>query len=123
MYNLVLNSDHTLIKTVLEAEQATTAADLKPIEEAIAALTTEKTALETAKKDKKEEEIPQADKDKLADVEKQLTAERDKKQSLYAHFAADNTTVKQLIDLALLQTGLLRGEALTRFVKRSLDRL
>ena len=91
------------------------------IDAQIAALDAEKKQLEEAKKGKKEEEVPQADKDKLADVEKNLSAERGKKNAVYASFAAQNDTVKQLIDLALLQNGMLKGEALNKFVKRSIS--
>ena len=121
MYNLVLNSDHSLIKEVLTEEENACAESLKPIDEKIKALVDEKKRLEESKKDKKEEEIPQADKDKLADVEKTLADEKQKKETLFSEYATKNTTVKQLIDLALLQNGMLKGEALNRFVKRSID--
>ena len=121
MYNLVLNHDHPLIKSVLEAEKQACGSEVAQIDAQIAALDAEKKQLEEAKKGKKEEEVPQADKDKLADVEKNLSAERGKKNAVYAGFAAQNDTVKQLIDLALLQNGMLKGEALNKFVKRSIS--
>ncbi len=121
MYNLVLNSDHRLIKSILSEEESACAESLKPVEEKIQSLSNEKKALEDAKKDKKEEEIAQADKNKLSDIEKALTDEKAKKESLFASFASGNEAVQQLIDLALLQNGMLKGEALSRFVKRSIN--
>lgn len=121
MYNLVLNSDHRLIKSVLTEEESTCCEKLKPVEEKIQNLAEEKKTLEEAKKDKKEEEVPQAEKDQLNEIEKALTEEKGKKETIFRDFAAGNETVKQLIDLALLQNGMLKGEALSRFVKRSID--
>ncbi|MGI6219511.1 MAG: molecular chaperone HtpG [Bacteroidaceae bacterium] len=121
MYNMVLNHDHPLIKSVLEAEKAECGEDVAKIDATISSLDAEKKQLEEAKKGKKDEEVPQADKDKLADVEKNISAEREKKNALYAGFAAKSDTVKQLIDLALLQNGMLKGEALSKFIKRSID--
>ncbi len=121
MYNMVLNHDHPLIKSVLETEKAECGEDVAKIDATISSLDAEKKQLEEAKKGKKDEEVPQADKDKLADVEKNISAEREKKNALYAGFAAKSDTVKQLIDLALLQNGMLKGEALSKFIKRSID--
>ncbi len=121
MYNMVLNHDHPLIKSVLDGEKQACGEEVARIDGIISSLDAEKKQLEEAKKGKKDEEIPQADKDKLADVEKNIAAEREKKNALYADFAAQNNTVKQLIDLALLQNGMLKGEALSRFIKRSID--
>ncbi len=121
MYNLVLNSDHRLVKSVLSAEENSCAEKLNPVEEKIQSLTHEKSTLEAAQKDKKEEEIPQAEKDQLSDLEKALSEEKGKKEAIFSEFASGNETVKQLIDLALLQNGMLKGEALSRFIKRSID--
>ena len=121
MYNLVLNSDHSLIRSVLQSEEAECTAQLAPVNEKITALQAERASLEEAKKDKKEDEIPQADKDKLQDVDQSLAAEKANKQQILSQFAEKNAVVKQLIDLALLQNGMLKGEALSKFVKRSID--
>ena len=48
----------------------------------------------------------------------ELRAERDK---VWADYAATNKMVSQLIDLALLGNGMLKGEALSRFIKRSVE--
>ena len=77
--------------------------------------------LSKQQKDKKEDEISVAEKDELESLEKQIEALKSKKNDVYAKYAADNKVVKQLIDLALLQNGMLKGEALSKFVKRSIE--
>ena len=121
MYNIVLNSDHALIKGILSDSESNTSAAIKPIEDEIASLNDKRKSLEKAKEGKKDEEIPQADKDALADVTKKLDDERKKKDDVYANYAKGNQIVHQLIDLALLQNGMLKGEALNNFVKRSVE--
>lgn len=121
MYNLVLNSDHPLIQSVLKAEKAACSEQLTPIVAQTATLEGEKASIEASHKDLKPEEISQADKDKLTELDKAIANEKAKKETLFTQFAADNNAVKQLIDLALLQNGMLRGEALSKFVKRSIE--
>ncbi|MGL4851039.1 MAG: molecular chaperone HtpG [Phocaeicola sp.] len=121
MFNLVLNADHKLVKQVLSEADAACNESLLPIEAEAVALNLRKSELEKAKEGKKEEEIAQADKDALSDVAKQLDEVSNKKKALFAAYAADHKVVKQLIDLALLQNNMLKGKALTDFVKRSID--
>ncbi len=121
MYNIVLNSDHALIKGILSDSEANTSAAISPIEAEITSLNDKRKSLEKAKEGKKDEEIPQADKDALTDVTKKLDDERKKKEEVYANYAKGNQIVHQLIDLALLQNGMLKGEALNNFVKRSVE--
>ena len=121
MMNVVVNTDHPLIKRVTEEGESATADALKPIEAEIKGLTARKDAINQSNKDKKYDEISQESKDELQKVNKDIEAERQKKTDTIGNYAKDNALVHQLIDLALLQNGLLRGEALTNFVRRSLD--
>ena len=77
--------------------------------------------IEQAQKDKKADEITEAEKNDLADVEKKIADEKGKKEAVIAKYASGNKVVHQLIDLALLQNGMLKGEALNNFVKRSIE--
>jgi len=119
--NVVLNTDHRLVKQVLADAESALAAQLKPIDADIAGLSAKRDAINQSNKDKKWDEIPQESKDELTKAEKDIDAAREKKRGLVADWAKDNKVVHQLIDLALLQNGLLRGEALNAFVKRSVD--
>ena len=53
--------------------------------------------------------------------EKAVQEQKDKKQAVLSDYAAKNDIIHQLIDLALLQNGMLKGEALDKFLKRSVD--
>ena len=120
-FNLVLNSDHELVKKVLADTAETTEEALKPIVSELRGLKARETALQQAQKDKKWDEITQAEKDDLNDTREKVKAEEDKRVAVIADFAKNNKVVHQLIDLALLQNGMLKGAALNEFLKRSVD--
>ncbi|WP_415955856.1 molecular chaperone HtpG [Phocaeicola plebeius] len=121
MFNLVLNSDHRLIKQVLSDAETACAEKLVPVESEIAMLTLRRNELQKAQEGKKDEEIPTAEKDELSDVEKKIEEQKTEKENILNGYAAGNKVVHQLIDLALLQNNMLKGEALTNFVKRSVE--
>ena len=121
MFNLVLNSDHRLIKQVLEDAEAACSEKLVPVESEIAMLKLRENELHKAHEGKKDEEIPTTEKDELHDVEKKLDEQKKQKTDIINEYAAGNKVVHQLIDLALLQNNMLKGEALTNFVKRSIE--
>ncbi|MDY2692978.1 MAG: molecular chaperone HtpG [Prevotella sp.] len=120
-YTLILNADHPLVKGIVENEEAECADQLKPVESEMKGLQARLDALRQSQKDKKPEEITQEEKDDVADTEKKLNEQKSKKSQLIADYAKGNNVLHQLIDLALLQNGMLKGEALGRFVKRSVD--
>ena len=121
MYTLILNTDHPLIQSVLTAEKEQTADSLKPINEETTALQAREEALEASHKGMKDEEIPSAEKDELSELHTKIDAQRTKREAIYTDFAKDNKVLHQLIDLALLGNGMLKGEALSKFIKRSVD--
>ena len=121
MYTLILNTDHPLIQSVLTVEKEATADSLRPINEETLALQTRREALEASHKGKKDEEIPSAEKDELSTLTTQIDAQRTKREAIYTDFAKDNNRLHQLIDLALLGNGMLKGEALSKFIKRSVE--
>ncbi|WP_221657622.1 molecular chaperone HtpG [Bacteroides salyersiae] len=121
MFNLVLNSDHKLIKQVLSEEETACAADIVPLQLSIDDATKQRDALQKKQEGKKEEDIPTSEKDELKDVNKKLDELKSKKEAVFAGYASKNKVVRQLIDLALLQNNMLKGEALNNFVKRSIE--
>ena len=120
-FNLVLNSDHRLVKEVLSSFNSDLSAQLQPIESEIKGQEARMAALNQQTEGKKPEEITQETKDDKAATQKALDEQRSKKQQLISDYAQKNPVVQQLIDLALLQNGMLKGEALDRFLKRSVD--
>ena len=120
-YTIVLNSDHAIIKQILNESNTSTAEKLQPIRSEIKGLQAREAALRQEQGKKKPEEVTQNEKDELKNTEDELTKQRNEKNSVIADYAKNNNAIHQLIDLALLQNGLLKGAALDKFIKRSVD--
>ncbi len=121
MYNVVLNSDHALVKKVLTEVETATADALKPIECELKGLNARLQVLEQEQKDKKYDEITEAERKDLEECHSAIAAEEAKQKDVLASFATQHAVIPQLIDLALLQSGLLKGSELNRFIKRSIE--
>ena len=121
MYNVVLNSDHALVKKVLAEVETATADALKPIECELKGLNARLQVLEQEQKDKKYDEITEAERKDLEECRSAIAAEEAKQKDVLASFATQHAVIPQLIDLALLQSGLLKGSELNRFIKRSIE--
>lgn len=121
MFNLVLNADHPLVKEVLAGEEQACAADIVPIQLSMDDTNKRRNELKKSHEGKKDEEIPTAEKDGLSELDKKWEELKTKKEAVLADYASKNPVVRQLIDLALLQNGMLKGEALNNFVKRSIE--
>ena len=121
MFNLVLNSDHKLVKEVLADEEKECSAAIAPIQTELEDVTKRRDALKKKQEGKKDEDIPTAEKDELNDLDKKWDELKQQKDSIFAGYAGKNKVVRQLIDLALLQNNMLKGEALNNFVKRSIE--
>lgn len=120
-YTLVVNTDHKLVNTILENEKKEMSAQLEPINFEIKETEKKQAELDELNKGKKDEEIPQVDKDRKSEYSKTIADLNKQKNSLLEEYGKGNKVVGQLIDLALLANGLLKGEALNRFVKRSVE--
>ena len=120
-YTLVVNTDHKLVNTILENEKKEMGARLEPINFEIKETEKKQAELDELNKGKKDEEIPQVDKDRKSEYSKTIADLNKQKNSLLEEYGKGNKVVGQLIDLALLANGLLKGEALNRFVKRSVE--
>ena len=120
-YSLVLNSEHPLIKKVLDDTKAACGEALAPIDGEIKSLEAKQSALKQLLDKKKPEELTQEEKDERQNTEKAISEQKEKRNSIIAGYAKDNKIVHQIIDLALLQNGMLKGVALNEFLKRSVD--
>lgn len=120
-YNLVINTNHPLVLRVNDDLEKSTREKTSKIEEKLKPLLETKTELEKVNKGKKDEEIPQADKDRMEELNKKIRELEEKKKNILEEFGKKSKLVPQLIDLALLSNNMLKGEDLTRFVKRSID--
>ena len=120
-YNLVLNADHPLVKKVLDDITANTAKELKPVASELKGQEARLAALHQSQDSKKTEELTQEEKDDMQKTQKTVSELQDKKKAIVAAYAKGNDIVHQLIDLALLQNGMLQGAALDKFLKRSIS--
>ena len=120
-YNLVLNADHPLVKKVLDDVTANTAEELKPIASELKGQEARLAALHQSQDSKKAEELTQEEKDDMQNTQKTVAELQEKKKAIVAAYAKGNDIVHQLIDLALLQNGMLQGAALDKFLKRSIS--
>ena len=120
-YNLVLNADHPLVKKVLDDITANTAEELKPVASELKGQEARLAALHQSQDSKKTEELTQEEKDDMQNTQKTVSDLQDKKKAIVAAYAKGNDIVHQLIDLALLQNGMLQGAALDKFLKRSIS--
>ena len=122
-YNLVVNTAHPVIEKLLSEEENACGAEVSPVATELAEVKAKHDKLQESHKGKKDEEIPTAEKDELSELAKQMDELGNKKKTVYKAFASENKQVRQLIDLALLANNMLKGEALAKFVKRSVELL
>lgn len=120
-YNLVINTDHALVKDILENEESACNEKLQPILADMKGWKARQSELRETQNSKKEEEITEAEKEDMTNTNKKIAELRVECNKIIAEYAAGNKKVSQLIDLALLSNGLLKGEALSNFIKRSVD--
>lgn len=121
MYSLVLNSDHHLVKEVLDDMKNVTESKMSPIEQMLKELNEQRTVLENSQKDKKTDELTDDDKNAMKQCNDAIAVQEEARKNVWSEYAKQNPVVAQLIDLALLQNGLLRGEALSKFINRSVN--
>ncbi|MDR2041768.1 MAG: molecular chaperone HtpG [Tannerella sp.] len=120
-YNLVLNTDHSLVKNILADEEKACAEQLQPILADLKGWQARQSDLREAQNKKKPDEVTAAEKEDMTNTNKKLDELREQRNAILAGYAAGNPLVGQLIDLALLGNGLLKGEPLSRFIRRSVE--
>ena len=120
-YNLVLNTDHALVQDILAGEEAACSEKLQPIQADMKGWKARQADLREAQNKKKADEITEAEKEDMTNTNQKITGLREEINQILDEYAASNKKVSQLIDLALLSNGMLKGEALSNFIKRSVE--
>ena len=120
-FNLVINTAHPLIEKLVSEEETATEAETAPFNAQLGEMKNHQTSLKDSHKGKKDEEISSEEKEELESLQKKIDELTENKKNVYRAYAADNKQVRQLIDLALLANNMLKGEALAKFVKRSVE--
>lgn len=121
MYSVLVNTDHPLVKKISGDATAACGESVSPVESEISALKARVEELRKAKEGKKTDEVPEAEKNELTEKENAISEKEKQKDEIYAGFGSGNKTVNELIDLALLQVGMLKGKALDAFIRRSIE--
>ncbi len=122
-YSLIINTENPVSKKVIEQIEGECKDELMPIIDNITKLNNEIDSLKSSHQGKKDDEIPVAEKEEIKTKEYEVTELRKKESDIFAKCGTENKLVKQLIDLALLSNNMLKGEALSKFIKRSVDLL
>jgi molecular chaperone HtpG len=122
-YNLVVNGRHPLVEKISESVTKDLEPKLKENDSELTRIKEEIDFLEKEHKKKKEDEISQVEKDDLRKLRDELSKTENFRKELLEDFGNQNNLVKQMIDLALLANNMLRGEDLSKFVKRSVELL
>ncbi len=120
-YNLVVNTDHALVKGILSDEESACNEKLQPILADMKGWKARQSDLREAQNKKKEEEITEAEKEDMTNTNKKIADLREEINKILSDYATSNKKISQLIDLALLSNGMLKGEALSNFIKRSVQ--
>jgi len=120
-FNLVVNSNHPIVVSIAEEIDQKLGSDLAPMDEELVKIKADKDSLEKLKEGKKDEEVPQEEKDKLEELDKQIAEQEKKRAEILESYGKENKIIGQLIDLALLANNMLTGEALNKFVNRSVE--
>ncbi|MDR1258579.1 MAG: molecular chaperone HtpG [Tannerellaceae bacterium] len=121
-YNIVLNTDHVLIKKVLADQETACAAEIAPIAADIKGWEARQADLREIQNAKKDgEESSAEEKEDMENTNSRLDELKNQRNAILSQYAAGNTMVHELIDLALLGNGMLKGEPLSRFIRRSIQ--
>jgi molecular chaperone HtpG len=118
-YNLVVNTENPLVTKVRTDASSKLDETVKPLIKKIDDANAEISALRGDGK----KEIDAETQQKIKDLEKEVADTRGEQEIVISNYAKGNDLIKQLIDLALLGNGLLRGEDLSKFIARSVSLL
>ena len=120
-YMLTINTCHPVVKRVIDNTASSIGAQVEPLDTKIAALEAEIKAIRDTDADGKS--LTEEQKTTIKEKENEITAARDQIEVLATDFANTQDVVKQLVDIALLGNNLLKGEALSNFLARSISLL
>ena len=118
-YNVVLNTEHPLIERLLTSEKEAVEPKLSSLRAQLQEQNELVEAARTVQSAKKPEEVTAAEREELDTLTSKQTELEGKISEEIKKFGAEEVLVGQLVDLALLGNGLLSGEALAAFIRRS----
>lgn len=119
-YNLIVNTENPVIKRIRESAEAELNARVEPLDKTIGEKNAEIKSIRDAAKDSKLTDEQQG---KVTELEQAVEHDRKEQNEIIEIYAKSNPLIKQTIDLALLANGLLKGQDLNEFIRRSVSLL
>lgn len=119
-YNLIVNTENPVIKRIRESAEAELNARVEPLDKTIGEKNAEIKSIRDAAKDSKLTDEQQG---KVTELEQAVEHDRKEQNEIIEVYAKSNPLIKQTIDLALLANGLLKGQDLNEFIRRSVSLL
>ncbi|MFA5850850.1 MAG: molecular chaperone HtpG [Bacteroidales bacterium] len=120
-YTITINHSHPLVKRIIDIKNESLTEALKELSGRISEPQTNLSAIEEKTKNMKAEEIETSIKDEKKGLEDTIEKIKEERKSLMTKFGSENDLIREVTDLALLSNGMLKGEELSRFIKRSLQ--
>lgn len=120
-FTIAVNGNHPIVANILADAEKEYGDKLKSITKKIDAAVAEEKRFEEVVKDKKEEDFTSEEKSTREELSKKVVTLRDERNQRLTQIGSENKLVKQIIDLALLTNGMLKGKNLTDFIQRSIS--
>lgn len=120
-FTIAVNGNNPIVIDILADVEKSYGDKLKTITKKIDAAVAEERRFDEVVKGKKEEELTPEEKSTREELSKKIVTLRDERDTRLREIGGENKLVKQIIDLALLSNGLLKGKNLTEFIQRSIS--
>lgn len=120
-FTIAVNGNHPIVIDILGNVEKEYGDKLKSITKKIDAAAAEEKRFEETVKDKKEADFTPEEKQMREDLSKKVVTLRDERNERLREIGGGNKLVRQIIDLALLSNGMLKGKNLSDFIQRSIS--
>lgn len=120
-FTITVNGNHPIVLDILGEVETAYGDKLRTIGKKITAAEQEESRFEETVKGKKEEELTTEEREMRESLSKRVVELRDERNGRLAEIGRENSKVRQIIDLALLSNGMLKGKNLTEFIQRSIS--
>ena len=120
-FTIAVNGNHPIVINILDQVEKSYGDRLRTMTKKIDAAVAEENRFEEVVKGKKEEELTSEEKTMREELSKKVVELRDERNERLKEIGSENKLVKQIIDLALLSNGMLKGKSLTDFIQRSIS--
>ena len=120
-FTITVNGNHPIVIDILGDVERSYGDKLKSITKKIDAAVAEEQRFDETVKGKKHEEFTPEEKEMSEELSKKIITLRDERNEHLREIGKENKLVRQIIDLALLSNGMLKGKNLSDFIQRSIS--